>query len=373
MFFSGTKVAVCQSDTLIWHEGIKLKQSDFSKGINYVDIVLHYSYTFEHSAFGKVTPVIIADVIFNRETSSISDSTSNYLKYAQLMFDIEGFGSKLLRYKVLQLGELKGSDQELNKKLDHVLFQTSQETALLKKEMNQDIQSKNVNETYKIWEVKIYDLINKTPNVLLENQLAKWQLGCFIGIANNIFAGKTKNYFKNATGLNYGFEVDVRKSRFAIDLTLALNKSNALLERNGTWQPNTKTSLAAIELTYGIKIPGNKWLTVPYAGLSVNEITPRKADREDKRKLTGYSPAVGIELNRNFRNREKYGEKVTFFYKAKLSVNPSNMISKIGGTQVNFRVAIGFDTSLVKKGSCKRTDLFLSINRKIHHSLKDLI
>lgn len=345
--------SIAQSDTLKWTPGIRLKFADFSvenkSGAAYVDVIIHYSYTFQRSTFGKFYPIVASDAVLNRKTSSLPDSTLGALRYAQLFFDLEGYHARLLKNRALELGELKGSGESAKAKMDSIFFKSSQEIAQLRKSLDKDFGTKNTEEVIAAWERRVSDLIKSTPDIQVEDRIGKWQIGMFIGVGRSFFSSKTKQYFSDATGLNYGFEADLKKSRFALDLNLNFNKAKQGFEKEGIWQPGMKTHFVGVEVSYGRKLVHNKWLIVPYAGLSINGFTPAKTEKDDKRDVTGYSPVLGVEINRNFKFLDAADEKVFFFYKCKLSVNPSNLIKNYGGTQVNLKLAVGFDVSRVRK------------------------
>lgn len=345
--------SIAQSDTLKWSPDVRVKFSDFSvenkSGSAYIDVTISYGYTFQRSTFGRFYPIVTSDAVLNRKTSSLSDSTLGSLRYAQLFFDIQGYHARLLKIRALELGELKVSGESAKAKMDSIFFKSSQEIAQLRKSLDKDLGTKNTEEVIAVWERRVFDLIKSTPDIQVEDRIGKWQIGMFIGVGRSFFSDKTKQYFSDATGLNYGFEADLKKSRFALDLNLNFNKVKQGFEKEGIWQPGMKTHFAGVEVSYGRKLVRNKWLIVPYAGLSVNGFTPAKTEKNDKRDVTGYSPVLGIEVNRNFKFLDAADEKVFFFYKCKLSVNPSNLIKNYGGTQVNSKLAVGFDVSRVRK------------------------
>jgi hypothetical protein len=93
---------------------------------------------------------------------------------------------------------------------------------------------------------------------------------------------------------------------------------------------------------------------VPYIGLAINEFTPAKSGKDDKRQVVGYSPVVGFELNRLFKNMREPQENASFFYRIRASVNPVNLIKNYSGTQFNLKIAVGFDVAKVKSRMVKR-------------------
>lgn len=351
-------VAIAQSDTLKWHPGIKLKFSDFtidqSTTHAFTDILVYYDYSSSPMKFGRYFPLTNADAIFNRKTASLPDSSEKNLRYAQLLFDLSGYESRLIKLKAMELGELNARIAPVNKTMDSIFFKVNHEVSQLKKDMTESFSKTDDERVLSAWEAKVAALLQSTPEITRESSLGKWQIGMFIGVAQSYFSGKTSNYFTNATGLNYGFNVDLKRSRLVLDVNLDFNKTKNGFEQKGYWPAGMKTHFASIEITYGVKLPKNKWLGVPFAGLSINEFTPTKPDREDKRALDGYSPVIGFEINRYFNNISDSRENVNFFYKCRASVNPSNMIKNYGGTQFNLKIAVGFDVMRVKSRLAKK-------------------
>lgn len=61
-----------------------------------------------------------------------------------------------------------------------------------------------------------------------------------------------------------------------------------------------------------------------------------------------------MEINRYFGNKNDSYENASFFYKLRVSVNPSNLIKDYSGTQFNLKLAVGFDVSKVKSKKVKK-------------------
>ncbi|MCE7041352.1 hypothetical protein [Dyadobacter sp. CY312] len=352
-FFITHNQTYAQSDTIRWSLGKHLKLGDFSveQGIKsgYVDVMLHYSYAFQQISFVRYVPIVEAEAVFSKKRSRLPDTLVTSLRYAQLLFDLSGYESRLIKVRAFKLGELSGNVNAAKTQMDKIFFESSQEVSELRKKLERDMLAENRNQMLKVWENKVAELLISTPEVGIEDRVGKWQIGIYAGIGTSFFNGDTKKFFKNATGLNFGMEADVKRSRFALDLLLGFNKTKIGLEKDGEWPSGMKTTFAGIELSYGYKFQKNKWLLVPYAGLGLNEFAPRKTQEGDKRDIVGYSPMIGIEVNRDFKNLNDPDEKVRFFYKCKLSLNPSNLIRDYGGTQVNLKFAVGFDVSRVRK------------------------
>lgn len=350
--------SVAQSDTIRWHPGITLKFSDFSIDHSskhlFADVIVHYDYTLQPTKPGKYLPIIHTYALLNRKTATLPDSNVNALRYARLLFDLSGYESKLIKSKVFELGELDERNTPAKTAIDNAISQANNEVSQLKKNMTVQLSEPDNEQAFTEWESKVADLLRNTPEITEERSPGKLQLGLFLGATRSIFTGKTSDYFTDATGLNFGFNVDVKRSRFVLDLNLDFNKTKQELENRGYWSPRMKTHFASIEITYGVKLPENKWLAVPFAGFSVNEFTPAKSDKDDKRRLDGYSPVVGLEINRYFGSRHDPYENVSFFYKCRASINPSNLIKDYGGTQFNLKLAIGFDTSKAKTKLVKK-------------------
>lgn len=203
--------------------------------------------------------------------------------------------------------------------------------------------------TLQRWATKVTELIKQTPEVEVVENFTKWSVGLYAGLGRNLFLGKTKTYFTDATSFNFGFSFDHSKSRISFDMNLGGNTTKNYFYRKGDWLPDTKTNLAAIELTYGRKIQRNHWVSIPFIGVAVNEFTPRK-NKDDNRILTGYGPTAGIEICRIFKTKSDYQERAFFFYKARLSVSPTNFVSGLSGSHINLRIAVGFDASKAKRG-----------------------
>ena len=349
---------MAQSDTIQWYPGLKLKHTDFSidqsKNHVFTDIVVRYSYTLRPTQFGRYLPVIHTSAILNRRTATLPDSNQNTLRYAQLLFDLAGYESRLIKLKVFELGTLDGRVSLIKASMENAFLQANNEISQLKKDMTEQISSLGNDQVFNEWEATIANLLQSTPEIVEESTPGKLQSGVFLGITQSIFTGKTSDYFTNATGMNLGFNIDLRKSRLGLDMSLNLNKTKQELENKGHWQAKMKTHFASFDVTYGIKLSKNNWLSVPFAGFSINEFTPAKSEKEDKRKLVGYSPVVGFEINRYFRRKSDSYERTFFFYKCRASVNPSNLIKDYGGTQFNLKFAIGFDVSKMKSRMVKK-------------------
>ncbi|GGB96909.1 hypothetical protein GCM10011325_25290 [Dyadobacter sediminis] len=351
-------MAVAQSDTLKWHPGIKLKFSDFtidqSTTHAFADIIVYYDYSSSPMKFGRYFPLTHADAIFNRKTASLPDSSEKNLRYAQLLFDLSGYESRLIKLKAMELGELNARNAPVKQTMDDIFFKVNNEISLLKKDMTESISKSGDEQVLSEWEAKVAALLQSTPEVITETTLGKWQVGMFMGIAQSYFSGKSSHYFTTATGLDYGLNVDLKRSRLVFDVNLDFNKTKIGFEQNGNWQTGMKTHFASVEITYGFKLPKNKWLAVPYAGLSLNELTPRRPSDEDKRSLDGAGPVIGLEINRFFGNMTDSWENVNLFYKCRASFNPANLIKDNGGTQFNLKIAVGFDTRRVKSRLAKK-------------------
>ncbi|RAJ90874.1 hypothetical protein LX87_05418 [Larkinella arboricola] len=349
---------MAQSDTLRWHQGLKLKSSHFS--INpattqvFADVVIHYEYTVQPLKAGKYLPIVHSFAILNRATASLPDSSEWSLRYAQLIFDLSGYQSRLIEWKAFELGELSGKDASIKTAMDRIFFEAENEISRLRKDMIEQLSGRDYAQRMAEWETKIADLLHATPEVMEEKTVGNFQIGLFAGITRSIFAGKTKDHFTDATGVNYGFNLDLKRSRFGLDMNLGLNQTRKRLESRGDWPAAMKTHWTSIELTYGIKIPRGKWLSVPYVGLGINEFSPARSSQDDRRRVDGYSPVVGLELNRIFKTNSNPKGHVFFFYRIRASVNPSNFIKKYSGTQLNLKIAVGVDAARVRSRLVKK-------------------
>lgn len=351
--------AFAQSDVLKWQPGIKLQYSDFSVDPStsqlFADITVRYDYTFQPVKSGKYLPIINTEAILNKKTATLPDSSEKSLRYAQLLFDLSGYHSKLIKLKMLELGEMKEKNVPLKTVLDSVIFEANNAASQLKKELTEQLAKSADEQVFSAWETKIAGLLQSTPEITEEKRLANWSFGVFAGIGQSYFSGKTRNYIKTATGMNYGFSIDHKRSRLAVDINLNFNKVNNAFEEGGSWQAGMKTHFASTEITYGVKLPKNNWLTVPYAGLSINELTPFRASTEDKRLLDGFNPVVGLEINRYFSKSSSSWKNLDLFYRLRFSVNPSNLIKDQHGTQFNLKLDIGMDAVRVKRRLVKKS------------------
>ncbi|HEV7346686.1 hypothetical protein [Telluribacter sp.] len=351
--------ANAQLDTLQWSQGKRLQYQDFSVGAraNYIDIALHYAYEVEPALGGKLQPIVTAQAVFNRSTSSLTDSMDYHLRYAQLLFDLEGYATKRLKARVVELGTFKGTPERLKSTLDGIFHQVSQEIQQLRSDLNQDLEdSDNPQSVLERWEYKVHNLLKVTPDVEMVQNRSNWQVGLLVGIGRHIFTGNTKINFSDATSFVFGFGGDIRNSRLLMDFALGANKAlRYIQESKGQWESGTRTNFAGIALTYGRKIQKKDWLVVPFLGMAVNEFTPAKSSQEDLRRLIGYSPVLGLELGRYFKKSVNFKEEVLCSYRGKLSVHPSNFIRDLdrtqnfAGAQFNLQVFFAVDGVLLRK------------------------
>ncbi|MCE7061977.1 hypothetical protein [Dyadobacter sp. CY343] len=321
----------------------------------FADIIVYYEYTFQPLRAAKYLPLVHAYSVLNRRTAILPDSSGRTLRYAQLLFDLSGYQGKLIEWKAFRLGELDEQVIPIKPAMDRVFLEAASEVSQLRKDMIQQLSRLDNDQAMGEWETKVADLLRNTPEIMEEKTVGNFQIGLFAGVARSIFSGKTKNHFTDAMGIDLGFNFDVKRSRFGLDVGLSFNKTRQGLEGKGNWPAAMKTNFASIELTYGLKIPKNKWLAVPYVGLAINEFTPAKSSKDDKRRLAGYSPVVGLELNRIFKNKTNPQENASFFYRIRASINPSNFIKNNSGTQINLKVAVGFDAAKVRSRLVKKT------------------
>ena len=349
---------IAQPDTIRWQPGLKLKSADFlidpATSHVFADIAVHYEYAFQPLKAGRYLPIIHAYAMLNRKTATLPDSSERTLRYAQLLFDLSGYQSRLIEWKTFGLGELNEKITPLKPTMDGVFLEAANEVSQLRKDMIEQLSRPDNAQAMAEWEAKLADLLHNTPEIIEEKRVGDFQAGLFAGITRSIFTGKTRDHFTDATGLNFGFNFDVKRSRFSLDLNLGFNKTRKELHDHGHWPAPMKTHFASFEVTYGVKFRKNKWLAVPYAGLGINEFTPAKSDDDDKRRIDGYSPVVGLELNRLFRNMQMPQENSSFFYRIRASVNPANLIKNYSGTQFNLKIAVGFDVAKVKTRLVKK-------------------
>lgn len=340
-----------QIDTINWYNGVKLTNSTFKIDqslLPHLEINVHSEYKFRPHELGKAYPIVNSQAVLTISESNLPDSTTKSLEYAQFKFDLAGYQTKLIKYRAFTLGKLKGTSTEKKKMLDDIFFQTNQETSKLDNELFQSISEDHSELNFAKWRNKIANLLASIPEVTIEEQELGFRLGMYIGAGHHILTGTTKQHFSNPTAFNLGFNVDVKKSRYELDILFGGNKTTKQLTAKGDWPAGLKTSFTNAEITYGRKFHKNKWLLVPYVGFGINEFTPRKNDTEDKRSVAGYSPVLGFELNYYFGNQEDYIEHVFFFYRCKVSVNPSNFLKNYDGAQFNLKLAAGFDVARLK-------------------------
>lgn len=351
-------LCIAQSDTLRWQPGLKLKSSDFSidPAIKHVfaDITVHYEYKSQPLKAVRYRPIVHAYAALNQRTAMLPDSSERTLRYAQLLFDLSGYQGKLIEWKAFGLGELNERVFPIKPTMDRVFLEAGNEVSQLRKDMIEQISRPDNDQAMIEWEAKVADLLRNTPEIIEEKAVGNFQIGLFAGIFRSIFSGKTKNNFTDATGIDIGFNFEVKRSRFGMDIGLGFNKTRQELEGKGNWPAAMKTHFASIELTYGLKNRKNNWLAVPYTGLAINEFTPAKSSKDDKRRLDGYSPVLGLEMNRIFKNKTDPQENTSFFYRIRASINPSNFIKNNSGTQINLKVAVGFDTAKVRSRLVKK-------------------
>jgi hypothetical protein len=347
-----------QQDTLRWRPGLKLKPSDFSIDLAmthvFADIVVHYQYANQPLKASKYAPIVHAFAMLNRRTATLPSSSERSLRYAQLLFDLSGYEARLIEWRAFELGELNEKVDPIKPTLDRIFLETSNEVSQLRKYMIEQLSRPDNAQAMVEWEAKVTDLIRNTPEITEEKAVGNTQIGLYAGIGRNIFSGKTKEHFTNATGLILGFDLDIKRSRFGLDMNFGFNKTKKELEGKGDWSAAMKTNLASIELIYGVKIPKNKWLAVPFAGLGINEFTPAKSGNEDRRHVVGYSPVLGFELDRLLKNMTDPRENASLFFRIRASVNPSNFIKNYRGTQVNMKLAVGLNAAKVRRKMVKK-------------------
>ncbi|MDR6195494.1 hypothetical protein QE357_002546 [Siphonobacter sp. BAB-5404] len=340
-----------QSNRIIWTPSTELSFRNFSEVTtrNYLDIQLNFNYEINPITFQRFRPIVTSEVVFDPRHSTLESEDPRNLKYAQIIFDMQGYASRVLKYKVMQLGDIKDSPQHAQRILDDLYAQVRQNTNQMQNAFEQELTADPSAATLQRWANKVAELIKQTPEVEVVETFTQWSIGLYTGIGRNLFLGKTKSYFTDATSFNLGFSFDHAKSRISFDMNLGGNKTRDYFYRKGDWLPATKTNLAAIELTYGRKIQRNHWVYIPFVGAAVNEFTPRK-NKDDDRILIGYGPTAGIEICRIFKTKSDYQERAFFFYKARLSVNPTNFVSGLSGSHINLRIAVGFDASKTRRG-----------------------
>ncbi len=343
--------AFAQSASIIWKPTTRLTYQDFqiSPVGNSIHLSLNYEYELIPQPFSKYIPIVKATATLDPNLSTLSEANEINLRYAQIYFNIYGYGTRLIQVKTVEMGTLQGNTESIRSVMNRHYGQISQRVKQLTHAFDKDLKMKPVPEVLDQWEHDVQRLIEETPEIEIKNQLSKWQLGMYAGVGRNVMQGKTKLYFTDATSFNFGFSFDVKKSRFSWDMNLGFNRTVDYFERRGVWEPGTKANLATFEFTYGRKLQRQDWLWVPYAGLGVNEFTPRGNDDNDRRNLTGYVPVVGLEITRYLKYTIHPGQRSGVFCKTRLSASPTTFFTNFTGTHLNLRLAIGFDAARVKK------------------------
>lgn len=343
-------------DTLIWRQGIQLQVNDFRKQSQVPDLGIsyHYSYRFEPAGLRGLRPLVKSYVVFNRKNSGLGeDITRNSLRYAQLIFDLSGYQSRKVDVRVMELDLLPFNESAARSAMEQIFTAAEQDFLRERQALDEALymasdSDEKIDRILTRWQEKTRSDLQSLPQVTIRESLT-WQIGVFVGVGRSFLTGNTSRCFTDPTAFNLGFEFDFRQSRIGLDTRLGFNRTRQEIERKGHWPSGTKTGHAYIEITYGYKIAKRNLLIVPYAGLAINEFTPRKADEEDKRRVQGYSPVAGLEINHIFARKDDSREKVAFFYKGKLSCSPANFIAGYGGTQVNLSLSIGFDAALKRR------------------------
>lgn len=355
-------LAICpfllaQSDTLVWYEGVQLQATDFlsTSREHALDISYRFDYQLLPGSLYSWRPVFRSRVVFDRKASSMAgEITVQNLKYAQIIFDLYGLHTRRVEERVFNLGEIQGAIFRAEDKIGRVLKASEgelrSELALFEKELSDAGAMSLLKPVLARWEKRISDSLRTYKGYELDEVAGKFRLGVFLGMGYASFLGRTADYFSNARSFNFLFQLDAReRSRFALDMKLGGSRALRDFVHKDIWESGLRASFANAELTYGFKIPlSSRVLLIPFAGISVNEFTPRRAEDTDRRRVTGYSPVIGLEFDNVLFVFEDPREITKVGYKGKLSYSPSNFIGPIAGPQLNFSLTFGFDAGLVK-------------------------
>jgi hypothetical protein len=337
-----------QSDMLRWHKDVTLDAKRFnvdtSTARQMLDVNVRYQHWFDTNNFGKPRPRLVSDAVLSYRTSFLPDTTAETLRRAKIIFDLSGYHSKLLKLRVYELGVKGGSLRELQNKMDTIYLQTRDEIGNLYTQLREDSQFFG-NTSLPVWESNVRDLLNSTPDIKEVARMPKAQLGVFISVSQEFFSDDTREVFKNATGGGMGLYLDVKRSRVMLDMGIGVSRTKTEIDARGYWEEGTRATHVRADLTYGWKVVNKGVALIPYVGYGVSEFTPSKTEKGDRRAARGYSPVIGLEFNKKFKEAENFYEKTTYFARASVAVTPWNNIRNYAGTQVNLKLSVGLSGS----------------------------
>ncbi|WP_345029187.1 hypothetical protein [Ravibacter arvi] len=341
-------------DTLRWREGIQLQADDFHKKSAKLELgIFHqYSYGFDQVGFKGFMPRVQNYVVFSRKKSSLGEyATRDELRFSQLMFDLAGLQERKVRVEIAELNllplNLEAARQTIEQLFSRAEEDMDKKEETLVKELS-EVSEFQRDVVFQRWEKYVRDELKAMPTIKI-TRTEGFGLGVFFGAATSLLNGKTSDYFTNPTAVNFGFDFDFKRHRVILDSRLGFNRTKAELQARGDWETGLKTSHANIEFAYGYLFPVKDWILIPYAGLAINEFTPRKNDKNDKRKVVGYAPVVGFEFNHLFFRQDLHTAKQSFLYKIKLSYCPNNFIKNYSGGVFSLGASIGIQSTAIKR------------------------
>ncbi len=342
-----------QTDTLVWYEGVQLQAEDFrGKGEKqHFEIYYQFGFRFIKSAYGYL-PVFRGRAVFDRKASTMGGRTTrDGLRYAQIVFDLYGLHVRELE---LQIFDMRQTDPRAYRDEGNIRVvlgkaeeELKEETARFEQQLaNAFGKGEGADDVFSAWEGMIRDSLVNTPELaILDEEVST--LGVSIGAGRTSFLGKTRDYFTNATSLGVGFYLDTKKrSRFGVDMSIGTVRTLQRLQARGEWEDNLKVALINFDFFYGYRIPvGKTNVLIPSAGLGVNNFAPANDDKNDKRRLTGYSPVVGLGFNQLLAKwTSPSNGPSSLFCQAKVTCHPNNFVKNMGGPQLNFSLSFSIDT-----------------------------
>jgi hypothetical protein len=343
--------ASAQPDVLRWHKDVTLEAKRFNidttAARQMLDVNVRYRHWFESNNLSKYQLRLLSDAVLFYRSSYLPDTTRETLRRAKIIFDLSGYHSKLLKLRAYEVGLKGGSLRELNRQMDSVYLQTKDEIGNLYTQFREDSQFFG-NSALPVWESNVRDLLTNTPEIKEVVIAPQTQWGMFLSVSQEFFADKTKEVFKHATGGGMGIYLDVKRSRFLVDISIGASRTKGEIDAKGYWAAGTRATHARADLMYGWKVIDKSFALVPYVGYGLSEFTPSKAEKDDKRAARGYSPVIGLEVSRKFKHTENMFEKTSYFARASVTVTPGNNIRNYGGSQVNVKLSVGLSGAKMK-------------------------
>ncbi|MDZ7935727.1 MAG: hypothetical protein U5M51_12365 [Emticicia sp.] len=346
LILSFASFAQIKPNTLYWKPGHKLSFSDFhgKDDVDFQDdLRVYQNLEYDCKQLGRKNFYIETNSIFNSDMSWIkaSQKTAENLQYAQILFDIYGLHSLILKNKLKKLTEQNASLDDYKNLQFQVQKQAIEYTEKFELDFLKDKTIENLNK----WQDKVNAEIENTPKFTSFIEESKNSFGLFFGLGYINLNGKTSDLFKNPVGLNSGFDFDFSKNRLFLNGTLGGTVTKTEFERKGLWSNGLKSSATIIELGYGRIFKYKNMKFIPCVALNVLEFLPanERYDRDDTRNLTGHSPNVGIMTEYYFKRKVINQNEISELYlKTKLSFGATNFKSGFSGNYINFQANIGF-------------------------------